>query len=205
MKRFFLILVIILSLVTTLKAQSIHKGKVLETFQVENYTYVKIDENSKDIWIAIPKLDVKVGDTIETSEGIIMKDFKSSTLKRTFPEIIFATKASILDPREGKKISTSNKVPGVFTISKILENSTELNGKMISFKGKITKFTTKIMNKNWLHLTDLENTKADLVVTTNEDFKVGDVVTMNGIVETNKDLGSGYFFKVIINDAKLVK
>lgn len=205
MKHFLLMLFSILFLSSNLYAQPTHKGKILEAIQVENYTYVKIDENSKETWIAIPKLEVKVGETIETSEGIIMKDFKSTTLKRTFPEIIFATKASILDSKEGKKIYTSNKVPGVFTISKVIENSTDLNGKTITFKGKITKFTPKIMDKNWLHLTDLENTKVDLVVTTIEDVKVGDIVTMSGNVETNKDLGAGYFFKVIINDAKIVK
>ena len=206
MKQFFLTFFLFFLLTSGLKAQSTHKGKVLETFQVENYTYVKIEENSKNIWIAIPKLDVQVGDLIETSEGIIMKDFKSTTLKMTFPEIIFATKASIINSKEGKRgTSTSDKVPGVFTISKILDNSTELNGKFITFKGKITKFTPNIMSKNWIHITDLDNQKADLVVTTNENVNVGDIVTMSGTVEINKDFGAGYFFKVIIEDAKRAK
>lgn len=206
MKQFFLIFFLIFLLTSSLKAQSTHKGEVLETFQVENYTYVRINEQSKETWIAIPKLDVQVGDQIETSEGIIMKDFKSTTLKRTFPEIIFATKASIINSIEGKKgASTSSKVPGVFTVGKVLENSKELNGKIITLKGKITKFTPKIMNKNWLHITDLNNEKADLVVTTNENANVGDIITLSGTVMTNKDLGAGYFFKVIVEDARITK
>ncbi len=61
------------------------------------------------------------------------------------------------------------------------------------------------MSKNWIHITDLDNQKADLVVTTNENVNVGDIVTMSGTVEINKDFGAGYFFKVIIEDAKRAK
>ena len=32
---------------------------------------------------------------------------------------------------------------------------------------------------------------------------VGDVVTVSGIVRTNKDFGSGYTYKVLIEDATL--
>ncbi|MCX7770347.1 MAG: hypothetical protein N2202_04600 [Proteobacteria bacterium] len=205
MKQLLLILSLLFYSTTNLFAQSNHKGKVLETFQVENYTYVKINENSKDVWIAIPKLDVKVDDTIETSEGIIMKDFRSTSLKRTFPEIIFATKATIIESKNGKNATTTNKIPGIFNVSKVIEHSSDLKGKTISFKGKITKFTPNIMNKNWLHLSDPNNEKTDIVVTTNENVNVGDIVTMEGTLETNKDLGAGYYFKVIIEDAKLVK
>lgn len=205
MKHFFLILFFALLPVTNLIAETAHKGKVIESIHVENYTYIKIIENSKDTWIAIPKLDVKVGDTVETSEGIIMKDFNSPTLKRTFSEIIFATKASVLNSKDAEKITTSNKIPGIFSVSKILENSRDLSGKAITFKGKVTKFTPKIMNKNWVHITDLSNEKLDLVLTTTDVVNIGDIVTMNGTLETDKDLGAGYFFKVIINDAKVVK
>lgn len=205
MKKLFFIFILFFATSEFLHAQTNHKGKILELIQVENYTYVRINENSKDVWIAIPKIDAKVGDTIETSSGIIMTDFKSSTLKRTFPEIIFATKASIIESNDGKKTTTSDIVPGTFNIAKIIENSKELSGKTIKFKGKVTKVSPNILGKNWAHFTDPNNEKNDLVVTTKEILKTGDTITMQGTVETNKDLGAGYFFSVIIEDAKIVK
>jgi len=204
MKHFIKVILFILLIQNISYAQTTHKGKVLETFHVENYTYVRINENNKDIWIAIPKLNVKTGDTIETSAGIIMKDFNSPTLKRTFSEIIFATKASVLDTKEQNKKTTSTKVPGIFNVSKIIKNASNLKGNTITFNGKVTKVTPKIMGKNWAHFSDI-NANTDLVVTTQEELKVGDIVTMEGMVETNKDLGAGYFFYVIIEDARIIK
>ena len=43
----------------------------------------------------------------------------------------------------------------------------------------------------------------DLLVTTQSVAKVGDVVTASGVVRTNKDFGSGYTYKVLVEDATL--
>ena len=66
-----------------------------------------------------------------------------------------------------------------------------------------------IMGKNWVHLQDGTGDAAkqqhDLVVTTKDDPKDGDIVTMEGTVAANKDFGAGYVYKVIIEDAKVEK
>ena len=43
----------------------------------------------------------------------------------------------------------------------------------------------------------------DVLVTTAAQAKVGDVVTLAGTVRTDKDFGSGYSYKVLVEDAKL--
>jgi hypothetical protein len=42
-------------------------------------------------------------------------------------------------------------------------------------------------------------------VTTQEEARKGDVVLVKGVVRTDRDLGSGYFYKVLVEDAKLQK
>jgi hypothetical protein len=60
---------------------------------------------------------------------------------------------------------------------------------------------------NWVHLRDGSGSAADqtndLIITTVEEPKVGDIVTMNGVVRTNKDFGAGYSYKVIVEEGKL--
>jgi len=65
-------------------------GKVLEVLDVDKYTYLKVknDENN-EIWVAGPKDNVKVGDKVSIPSGMLMKDFVSKTLNRTFKEIYF--------------------------------------------------------------------------------------------------------------------
>jgi hypothetical protein len=40
-------------------------------------------------------------------------------------------------------------------------------------------------------------------VTTTDQAKVGDVVTVKGVVRTDRDFGAGYSYKVLIEEATL--
>ena len=71
-------------------ASKIHSGKVVETMDASRYTYVKFEPaQGRHLWAAIPKSKVKVGQTVNIVESLVMKDFSSPTLKRTFPLIVF--------------------------------------------------------------------------------------------------------------------
>jgi hypothetical protein len=63
------------------------------------------------------------------------------------------------------------------------------------------------MGKNWIHLRDGSGSAADssndVLVTTDASAKIGDVVTVSGVVHTNKDFGAGYSYKVLIEEATL--
>ncbi len=63
------------------------------------------------------------------------------------------------------------------------------------------------MKKNWITLEDGTGTAPDnkLVATTKESINIGDTLTVKGILKTNVDLGAGYNYKVIIEDAKFTK
>jgi hypothetical protein len=67
-------------------------GTVLETMDVAEYTYVKLKLGTGvEEWAAINKVPVAVGDTLTVAQSIVMNDFHSSSLNRTFPRIIFGT------------------------------------------------------------------------------------------------------------------
>ena len=66
-----------------------NSGKVSETVHAGTYTYLHAMKDGKGTWLAIPKRDVPVGAEIRYAEGALMKDFHSSSLKRTFEEVLF--------------------------------------------------------------------------------------------------------------------
>jgi glutamate-1-semialdehyde aminotransferase len=74
-------------------------------------------------------------------------------------------------------------------------------------RGKVVKFSGGIMGRNWIHLRDGSGSATDktndLVVTTTEQAKVGDVVTAKGVVRVDKDFGAGYVYKALVEDAAL--
>jgi hypothetical protein len=95
------------------------------------------------------------------------------------------------------------------TVSEVWSQQGALKAKSVSIRAKVVKYSPGIMGKNWVHLRDgsgsAEKNDNDLTVTTQDETKVGDVVTVKGIVQVDKDFGAGYSYPVIVEDAKLVK
>jgi hypothetical protein len=72
----------------------VFEGKVVETMQVPRYTYMLLDVGRGDpVWTAVTSTEVEVGQQVTVVESITMRDFKSRTLGRTFPIIVFGTRA----------------------------------------------------------------------------------------------------------------
>ena len=99
--------------------------------------------------------------------------------------------------------------PDARTVAEVITNRAELKDKVVVIRGKVVRFNPEILNKNWIHLRDGSGSAADntndLLVTTNDQAKVGDIVVVRGVVHTDKDIGSGYSYKVLIEEAALRK
>ena len=194
-------------------------GEVLEVKDVESYSYLRLKTKDGEMWAAVGKAPVKVGSKVSIENSTVMKNFESKSLKKTFPTIVFgslggavATSAGM--PAAAAKVvdSTPIKVAkasgaNARTVAEVVTKATELNGKPVRVSGKVVKYNAGIMGKNWIHLRDGSGLDADssndLLVTTAAETKVGAIVTVTGVVRTNKDFGAGYSYKVLIEDAKL--
>ncbi|SDO74832.1 hypothetical protein [Desulforhopalus singaporensis] len=65
-------------------------GKVTQTMNVAGYTYMLVDTEGGQNWVAIPESSVAVGDTVRYKPGMVMDNFTSKTLNRTFDTITFS-------------------------------------------------------------------------------------------------------------------
>jgi hypothetical protein len=72
-------------------------GTVAETMNSGGYTYVQVDNGKEKIWAAAPEFAVKKGEKVTVPEGMPMKDYKSSTLNRTFPLLYFVGSIGVGD------------------------------------------------------------------------------------------------------------
>lgn len=66
-----------------------NKGEVLEVIDTSMYTYLQVSSNSGPVWIAAPHLDIAKGDSVSYPGGMVMSNFHSKSLNRTFPTILF--------------------------------------------------------------------------------------------------------------------
>ncbi|MBN1930610.1 MAG: hypothetical protein JW786_03255 [Desulfobacterales bacterium] len=201
-------------------------GKVVETMNASRYTYIRIDTGEKKVWVAAPQFSVETGDSVVVPQGQAMTNHHSKTLNRNFEEIYFVSyvmvggenkeiksNSRLVKSHPGKMgqkkdvkvvVSGIDKVEGGQTISELYAEKDKFAGKEVKVRGKVVKYLTQIMKKNWLHIQDGSSTDKDidLVVTTSGAAKVGDTVIVSGILGINKEFG--YHYEVIIENAQLI-
>ncbi len=96
----------------------------------------------------------------------------------------------------------------VYKVSELFTGKTNLDKQKVTVKGKVVKVSSGIMNRNWIHIQDGSGSASkkdnDLTVTTAKGLpEVGKVVTITGTLAKDKDFGSGYFYKIIVEDATI--
>ena len=217
-------------------------GEIVETMNSGGYTYIQLDTGKEKIWAAAPETEVEVGQKVSVPQGMMMKDFPSSTLNRTFDEIWFVsgfypegqmpTAGTADKPTGGMGAMTSphggamggsvgsshNKVPdaqvsgvekvaGGYDIAGIYADKAGLASKTVKVRGRVVKFTPRVMGTNWIHIQDGSGSgeTADLTVTSSAEVQAGDLVVVEGTLEVDKDFGAGYKYSAIIENAKVTK
>jgi len=216
---------------------------VIETIDVGNYTYIHLNEQGKEIWLASNPITVKKGDQVRFSNAAVMKDFHSKKLDRTFDEILFVndiqaigpdgadvagTAAAAAQPQGGEPAAdpavnphanvhaqaatvtepvTVQPLKGGRTIAEIMADRKKLEGKEVSLRAEVVKISPNIMGKNWMTLKDGTGAPPDdsLMMTTTWTASVGDVSVVKGRLRYDVDIGAGYTYKVLLEDARFLK
>ena len=202
------------------------KGEVLETQNVEGYTYLRLKTAQGEAWAAVPTTPVKRGAQVTIGNPMTMQNFESKTLKKTFDKIVFG---QLVEP--GAPLATPHgaapAVPAAApaaapivkvakatgadakTVAEVVAGKATLTGKTVLVRGQVVKVNLGIMGKNWVHLQDGSGAAAsgtnDILVTTKDSAAVGDVVQAKGIVRTDVTVGPGYAYAVLIEDAAVRK
>ena len=65
-------------------------GKVVETMNSGGYTYALVDEGAAMTWVALPKSRIAVGNKITCKPGMVMNNFSSPSLNKSFKHIVFS-------------------------------------------------------------------------------------------------------------------
>jgi hypothetical protein len=91
------------------------------------------------------------------------------------------------------------------SIADLYSDKKKYDGKTVRIRGAVTKFNPDIMQTNWLHIQDGTDYEGmyDLTITTDQALETGLIVTVEGKITLDKDFGYGYFYEVLMEDAKI--
>lgn len=202
-------------------------GTLREQLPVAPYVYVRLETKGGDVWAAVNEAPLAIGSTVTVYNVLPMEQFASKTLARTFERIYFGS----LDP-SGGAMRGAGDAPGetngappaedanigpiararganARTIGELWAEKDRLVGRAVSIRGVVVKYNPAVMGKNWMHLQDGSGRATDgthdIAVTSLETVAVGDTVTVTGTAQTNRDLGAGYTYALIIEDATVAR
>lgn len=198
---------------------NVHSGKVVEKMDGSGYSFIQINENDKNYWIAVTQMDIEEGDMIYFSKFMEMRDFRSKSLDKTFTSILFVDNPSktpitggmlASNPHQGlvnKSDIIVDKIPGGKTIAEIYKEKDDLHRKQVKVRGKVVKVNEDIMDRNWIHIQDgtADGDNFDLLLITKQSANVGDVIVAEGEIVLDRDFGAGYAYAVIMENAKIIR
>ena len=183
-------------------------GTVNQTLDVTGYTYIEVTDENKSMWVAGYTTSFENGTEI-TASGSLMINFPSTSLGRTFEVLLMADSISdgssttTIDSPHG---SANNNVvtydinvtpvEGSTQIAEIISNAATLSGHEVKVTAVVVKSTPLISE---LFLT-LDDGSGQLKASCPNSFLVstGDNVVVTGTVMTEVDLGSGYYYEVLL-------
>jgi hypothetical protein len=209
-------------------------GKVAESMDVNTYTYVRVECGGESLWAAGPTTAVSVGDELLIPTEMFMVDFHSESLSRTFERLYFVTELAAPHGHDGEGAHTHGgegedgegmaghgapkvaqegdfsgiEVPeGGMRVADVWAQRNELVGQEVIVRGRVTKYNSGIMGRNWIHLQDGTGSEVDgthdLVITTDAGIAAGNVITVKGTVALDQDFGSGYTYALLVENASI--
>ena len=212
-------------------------GTVLETIDVESYTYIRLYTKDGEIWLASNPVSVSEGDVVGFAESMLMENFHSKALDRTFERVLFVSNLEMIggaketpvkqaaspptgNPHDsmttqvkpqsqpaGLETAEVQPLEGGVTIATIFADRENLEGQDVRLRAKVIKFSPNVLGKNWVTLLDGTGTPPDntLVVTSSETVDIGEEVIVGGRVKNNVDIGAGYSYKVLLEEASFIQ
>ena len=180
-------------------------GTAVEVLRAGKYLIVKIESGRTARWAAaLGGESVKIGDPIRITVAMMQRDFVSKSLNRTFETIWFGKLAPPTKPPDSARRQV--------TVAMLYQARRQVAGKTVTVSGRVTKFNSGVLNRNWIHLRDGSGSAAewnnDLTITTAPDAlrpAVGETITATGQVTLDRDFGGGVRYTLLLEKAVIEK
>lgn len=187
----------------------LHKVMVLEQIHTTKYTYVLVNESGTEIWLAMPKNEVRIGQIYYYSEPLPMYAFTSRELNRTFDQVNFIKSLSetpvAVQSTEPVVVpeTTASGDAIQLTLAEVVSQPEKYSGQRIAVSGTVIKVNAGILDRNWIHIADKNTPGTELTVTSTQIAEPGENHVFEGTLNLNRDFGAGYRFNFILEQADI--
>ena len=160
------------------------QGEVLESINAGSYSYLRLKTKDGEVWAATMLSNYPKGTKVQLHDPMLMTNFESRALNKTFDEIVFA---SAVSTETGRRLpSPAQQMAAAHSGTskqdtqrrrredpprpqgqrhgpspRFTRSATKLKGKPVAVRGTVVKVSSNIMDRNWIHLRDGSGSAAD--------------------------------------------
>lgn len=179
-------------------------GVLREVLAGDGATILRIETEQGERWAAITGAAPAVGSRVAVVEAVRLVDHRSKALDRTFEELWLGRLANdFASVQAPAPVVYPAAITPEVAIAALRKDAATLAGGAVQVRGVVVKVTRRILGKDWIHLRDASTggEGPTLVVNTRDPVEPGWVVTAKGTLAVDAEIGAGYRYDVLLQDA----
>ncbi len=181
---------------------------VREVVNREDAQLLRVEQGHLRAWVQVPAVGAKVGDYILLSQGTARTDVEIPEIGQRAAQVVDIEHARVVDLETAKRAVASRAPKGAVTVGTVYAELDERAGEEIVVYGTVVKASSAI-GWSWVHLRDGTGDPSagthDLTVKTQQPVMKGQRAAYRGVLKKNVDVGFGYHYDALVEEAELVE
>lgn len=159
-------------------------------------------------WVQVPNVGAVAGDYILLGHGTPRYDVEIPELGERAAVVVDIAHARAVDLETAQRIGGARIPAGALGVAEVFDRAAELDETEVVVHGIVTRVAGAI-GWYWVHLRDASGDAAtadyDLTVQTRDNPTEGQRVAYRGTLRKDHELGFGYFYEALVQEAVFVK
>jgi hypothetical protein len=174
----------------------------------EGAQLLEVRQGRLTTWVEVPRVGAEVGDYILLGQGTARSDVEIPEIGERVPQVVDIEHARVTDRETARRAVVSRAPEGAVSIGRIYAELDARADEEIVVYGAAAKVSGAI-GWYWVHLQDGTGDPSagthDLTVQTKQAVAEGQRVAFRGTLREDVDLGFGYHYDALVEDAKVVE
>lgn len=169
---------------------------------------LRVQQNRLETWIQVPAVGAKVGDHVLLGQGTARNDVEIPELGERVAMVVDIAHIQVTDAETAARVAGGTRPDKALEIGAVYADLDTLDGQSVVVHGTVVKATSAV-GSVWVHLQDGTGDPAakthDLTVQSQQMVSEGQRVSFEGVLRKDADLGFGYHYDALVEDAKLLE
>lgn len=180
---------------------------VEQVVEREDSQLLAVRQGAVQTWVEVPDVGAKVGDYVLLGRGQARLDVEIPELGRRAPEVVDIPYVQVVDEETARRVVSSGAPKDAVALSTVYAELDQRADKEIVIYGTVVKATSAV-GSYWVHVQDgtgeWEAGTNDLTIQTQQPVIRGQRVAFRGVLRKDVELGFGYHFDALVEEASLV-